>query len=58
MGAQTRKHLGNAEEALTLNVSRLFPRLHAKATYFEDVELCLGNRNVLLLSRLLTPATL
>ena len=38
VGSQTRKHLGNTEEALTLNVSQLFPRLCAKTTYFEDGE--------------------
>ena len=35
---QTRKHLGNIEETLTLNASRLFPRLLTQATYFEDAE--------------------
>ena len=38
MGLQTRKHLRNTEEALAFNVSQLFPRLRAKATYSEDVE--------------------
>ena len=36
--AQTKNHLGNTEETLTSNVSRLFPRLRTEATYFEDVE--------------------
>ena len=35
---QTRNHLGNTEETLTLNVSRLFPRLRTQATYFEDAK--------------------
>ena len=38
IGVQTRKHLGNTEEALTLNVSRMFPHLRILATYFEDRE--------------------
>ena len=38
VGAQRRKHLGNTEEALTLNASRLFPRLHAKAIHLEDLK--------------------
>ena len=37
VGVQTRKHLVNTGETLTLNVSRLFPRLRPQATYFEDV---------------------
>ena len=37
-GSQTRKHLRNTEEALTFNVSQLFSRLRAKATYSEDVK--------------------
>ena len=38
MGEQTRNHLGNTEEALTLNASRMFPRLRTQATYLEDTE--------------------
>ena len=33
-----RNHLGNTEETLTLNVSRMFDRLRTQATYFEDAE--------------------
>ena len=35
---QTRNHLGNTEETLTLNVSQMFPRLRTQATYLEDAE--------------------
>ena len=38
VGEQTRNHLGNTEETLTLNVSRMFPRLRTQATYLEDAE--------------------
>ena len=38
MGEQTRDHLGNTEGTLTLNVSRMFPRLRTQATYLEDAE--------------------
>ena len=38
VGEQTRNHLGNNEETLTLNVSRMFPRLRTQATYFADAE--------------------
>ena len=56
---QTRKHLGNTEETLTLNVSRLFPHLCPQTTYFEDVEFASRKQNILLLpSRLLTHSTL
>ena len=44
VGSQTRKHLRNPEEALTFNVSRLFPHLRAKATYSEDVEFTPGKQ--------------
>ena len=37
-GLQTRNHLGNTEETLTLNVFRMFPRLRTQATYLEDAE--------------------
>ena len=33
-----RNHLGNTEDRLTLNVSRMFPRLHTQATYLVDAE--------------------
>ena len=33
-----RNHLGNTEEKLTLNISRMFPRLRTQATYLEDAE--------------------
>ena len=33
-----RNHLRNTEEALTLNISQMFPRLCTQATYFEDAE--------------------
>ena len=36
--AQKRNHLGNTEETLTLNVSRMFPRSSTQATYVDDVE--------------------
>ena len=32
VGAQTRNYLGNTEETLTLDVSRMFPRLHILKT--------------------------
>ena len=35
---QTENHLGNIEETLTLNVSRLFPCLRTQVTYIEDAE--------------------
>ena len=35
---QTKNHLGNTEETLTFNVSRMFPRLRTQATYLEDAE--------------------
>ena len=35
---QTRNYLGNTEETLTLNVSRIFPRLRTQGTYLEDAE--------------------
>ena len=38
VGEQTRNHLGNTEETLTLNVSRMFPHLRTQATYLEDAE--------------------
>ena len=38
VGEQTRNHLGNTEETLTLNVSRMFPRLRPQATCLEDTE--------------------
>ena len=38
VGAQTRNHLRDTEETLTLDVSRMFPRLHTQATYHEDTE--------------------
>ena len=38
VGEQTRNHLGNTEETLTLSVSRMFPHLHTQATYLEDAE--------------------
>ena len=38
IGAQTRKHLGNTEETLASNVSRLFLHLRTQAIHFEDVE--------------------
>ena len=38
VGQQTRNHLGNTEETLTLNVSQMFPRLGTQATYLEDAE--------------------
>ena len=38
IGEQMRNHLGNTEETLTFNVSRMFPRLCTQATYLEDVE--------------------
>ena len=37
-GEQTRNLLGNTQETLTLNVSRMFPRLRTQATYLEDAE--------------------
>ena len=37
-GEQTRNHLRNTEETLTLNVSRMFPCLHTQATYVVDAE--------------------
>ena len=30
--------MGNTEDTLTLNVSRMFPRLRTQATYLEDAE--------------------
>ena len=38
VGEQTRNYLGNSEETLTLNVSRMFPRLRTQATYLENAE--------------------
>ena len=51
-----RKHLGNNEETLTLNVSRMFPRLRTvHISYAEDVGICIL---VLLPFRLLTHAAM
>ena len=44
-GGQTRNHLGNTEETLTLNVSRMFPRLRTQATYLEDAEFASRKQN-------------
>ena len=38
IGDQTRNHLGNTEETLTFNVSRMFPHLRTQATYLEDAK--------------------
>ena len=58
VGEQTRNHWGNTEETLTLNVSRMFPRLRTQATYLEDAEFASRKQNVLLPSRLRTHTTL
>ena len=59
VGVQTRNHLGNTEETLTLNVFRMFPRLRTQATLSWRRRICVSEaKNVLLLSRLLTHATL
>ena len=44
-GGETRNHLGNTEETLTLNVSRMFPRLRTQATYLEDAEFASRKQN-------------
>ena len=38
LGEQTSNYLGNTEETLTLNVSRMFPSLHTQGTYLEGAE--------------------
>ena len=38
VGEQTNNHLENTEETLTLNVSRMFPRLRTQAKYLEEAE--------------------
>ena len=38
-GEQKRNHLGNTEETLTMNISRMFNRLRTQATYLVDAEL-------------------
>ena len=44
-GGQTRNHLRNTEETLTLNVSRMFPHLRTQATYLEDAEFASQKQN-------------
>ena len=55
---QTENHLGNIEETLTLNVSRLFPCLRTQVTFWRRRICDSEAKNILLPSRLLTRATL